>query len=330
MNARRRTAVAAAYAAALALIASSPAATAVMAPGQRAADGTTIEVVNRNYALVASRGLPHDAERARAALLEEVSSVPRAVRGYFEVGDLTTDGLGVRRFTFTAVADQACLSWSSDGERSRTPGPCTSAEALQSSTPLRDAGRVLGFSALDAGRENGMEGLSGALRVGALKFIAGVMAPPGARVTGLTDRDEDHLDDDGRVTFRHAGDAVCVQLPVHLHTEARVVGRACSDLADRSTHWLVGWGWEDYLERMGRRLARTMRAYSADQATAYGEFTPADVRAIRRSMHGDGLTLVRRGPATYRIESPRQCRVVLTADPAGVGTAIGVSAGACS
>jgi hypothetical protein len=330
MTARRSTTVAAACAVALALIATSSAATAVMAPGQRRADGTNIEVVNRNYALVASRGLPHDAERAQATLLEAISSVPRAVRGYFVVGDLSTDELAARRFTFTAVADQACLSWSSDGERSRTQGPCTSAEALRSDTPLRDAGTVLGFSALDAGRENGIEGLADALRVGSLKFVAGLMAPPTSRVTGLTDRDEDHLDDDGRITFRRAGDAVCVQLPVHLKAEARVVSGACSDLADRSTHWLVGWGWEDYVERMGRRLAKTFRAYSADHAQAYGKFAPADVRAIRTSMPGDGLALARRGPATYRLESPRHCLVVLTADPAGVGTAIDVSAGACN
>src|SRR4051794_37769643 len=113
MTSRRLTPVAVACTVALALISTGSAATPLVAQRQRGVDDTNFEVVNRNYALVVSRGLPPDAERAQAALLEAVSSVPRPVRGYFEVGDLSTDEFGARRFTFTAVADQACLSWSS-------------------------------------------------------------------------------------------------------------------------------------------------------------------------------------------------------------------------
>jgi hypothetical protein len=325
---RSATAAAAACAAAATATTAGP---ADAASGPVAAEhaARVVHVLNRNYALLSSRGLPTGAEQAHARLLDEVGSVPESIQRYFVVGPIVSTADSSDQFTWTAVADQACLSWSADGSLTRSAGPCTPADAVQLRTPLRDAGTLLGFGADEQGREGGMEGLGEALHVGQIAFLAGAVAPPGGAVAGVVDRDGDRLDDDGRVELRSAGHHLCVQLPIHTDARARLLRQHCDRLPDRSTSWIPGWGFETYMHRMGSRLASRVRAYSSHAATAYGAFRGADVSAIRDALPGDDLTLTRRGPATYRLESPRHCWVVLTADRAGTGTPVHVSAGAC-
>jgi hypothetical protein len=301
------------------------------ATAPRAADAANrvVHVLNRNYALLSSRGLPSGAEQAHARLLDEVGSVPRAIRGYFHVGPIVTTADSGHQLTWTALADQACLSWSVGGALTRVAGPCTAADAIQLRTPLRAAGAVLGFGIHEQARDSGMDGLVMALHVGQIAFVSGALAPPGGTVDGVVDGDGDRLDDDGRVELGDAGHHVCVQLPARPRGRTRLLPQHCSRLAPRSTHWMLGWGFETYVHRMGTRLASRLRAYSAHATTPYGAFRAADVDAIRDVVPGVDLTLTRRGPARYRLESPRHCSVVLSADPAGTGTAVHVSVGVC-
>ena len=188
---------------------------------------------NRNYAAAAGRELLHGSHTARAArahMRAEIHDLPADQRPFFAVGPLRGSS-----FTIRVVADYACLS-ATPSARTVRPGACRRDDALTKQVPLRTAALsvdVLHVSALDTSFPSTYwHGLDPRR----LATFASSAAPTGGRAAGITDRDDDGLDDDGRVTFRRGGSAVCLELPLDNESSTRVVNTACGDLPARSTH----------------------------------------------------------------------------------------------
>jgi len=261
---------------AAALMCAAPLAAPAQAAPTTPVDGV-YTAANRNYAVAAGRELLRGADTTRAArahLRAEIHDLPADQRPFFAVGPLRG-----RSFTVRVVADYACLN-ATPGVRTVRAGACSPGDAPTALSPLRTAALsvdVLRVGTLDTSFPSTYwHGLDPRR----LATFAGSAAPSGGRAAGITDRDEDGLDDDGRVTFRKDGSAVCLVLPLDDESSTRVVNTACGDLPARSTHDLSRAGQRAQLIDATTQVAEQIQQLSSARNVPVNELTDADLTDI--------------------------------------------------
>ena len=168
--------------------------------------------------------------RAHRELRSEMRS--EGLAEYIHVGPLRG-----RRFTVTAISDQACATVRYHRRGSVDTGPCTRADLRASMTPLQDSANLLvdlARESLEYGRRS--QALRELYAPQVLRWYASLIAPEGVAASGVVDGDRDGVDDDGRVAF-HANDtSVCATMPVSRDGSGRVSFGSCRRLAPRRLH----------------------------------------------------------------------------------------------
>jgi hypothetical protein len=235
-----------------------------------------------------------------------------------------------RRFTVTAISDQACATVRAHRRGSVESGPCTPADVRASMTPLQDSANLLldlYRDAFEYGRRASV--LRELYHPMFLRWISRVVAPQGVQVSGVVDTDRDRLDDDARLAFHANHTSVCATLPVSREGAGRVTFGSCQRLTPRRVHihesaravFLemkrgadIGASFDSgTLERRARNAAELARAFSSHpeaRARAEGDHVQFRARVNNRvrfacyrvSPDGHRATYSRSGrPGTWRL-----------------------------
>ena len=165
--------------------------------------------------------------RARRQLRTEVRQ--EGLAEYVHVGRLHG-----RRFTVTAISDQACVTVRPRHHGSVETGPCTRADRRASMTSLQDSANMLLDLARDTveyGRRN--EVLRELYTPLVLRWMSKLIAHRGVDVSGVVDGNRDGMDDDGRVAFHANRSSVCATLPVSANGSGRLTFGSCQRLDPR-------------------------------------------------------------------------------------------------
>lgn len=272
----------------LAAVAAAPADAAGARPGG--------SVTNTNAAIKLLQGVA-DFNYVRGTVASARSLALHQMHGRIWKGLSWAGKIHDHRFTFTYLGDQACLDYTGPvsnppTEPRVTGGTCTARERHPKTSPEAAARRIAALSTRLASSKTKKDEtalLDLSVSMSLLPKYARAAASKGVQISGVVDANNDHLDDDGRVTFRRNGRAVCAELPITRDGKARVYRTDCRNLPTRDTtaaykpvlQVLSG----QRIQMKVVRLDQTIGSFMEQYGIAADQLSPTQVAAVLAAVH---------------------------------------------
>lgn len=289
--------------------------TAVAVPSASAAatnPGGRVTNVNRASQILASyTRIARTPGGARYMVIRDTTRFIPALKGSVRVSKVRN-----RRFTLTYFGDQACLTYtrptSANGTTHTriTAGTCTANQRHPRQSLMASATRIGTYATRlmsSATRTYYTGALNRLVANKTLRQYAQASATAGVRISGVSDKNNDGLDDDGRVTFRRGDHAVCAELPITPGAKAHYYRSDCRDLPARDTtagYRPIQLLWST--ERIGSKaidLYAVIGAFIYNDGAAADQLSPAQVAEVMAAAYP--MTATHPTSRTWIITDPK-------------------------